>query len=109
MDLSEIHWRSVSNTVPAHTELMSYTIEPLPKRLRIFQQNLNKSDKAQYELINLPIHNNWDLILLRELYIDALGNTKANHNWHVLYPTSHLANVSGSPYFLLLFVFAPLM
>ena len=73
---------------------MSYTIEPLLKRLRIFQQNLNKSDKAQYDLINSPIHNNWDLILLQEPYINALGNTKANHNWHVLYPMSHLANGS---------------
>ena len=73
---------------------MSYTREPMPRRLENFQQNLNKSDKAQYDLINSPIHNSWDLILLQEPYIDALGNTKANHNWHILYPMSHLTNNS---------------
>ena len=31
-------------------------------------------------------------MLLQEPYIDTLGNTKANHNWRVLYPTSHLTN-----------------
>jgi hypothetical protein len=73
---------------------MSYTIEPTPKRLRIYQQNLNKSDKAQYDLINSPMHKDWDLMLLQEPYVDALGNTRANHHWHVLYPTSHLTNES---------------
>jgi hypothetical protein len=50
---------------------------PAPKRLRIYQQNLNMSDQAQYDLLNSPIHKDWDLLLLQELYIDALGNTKA--------------------------------
>ena len=69
---------------------MTYMLEPTPRRLRVYQQNLNKSDKAQYDLINSTAHKDWDLLLLQEPYIDTLGNTKANHNWHVLYPTSHL-------------------
>jgi hypothetical protein len=73
---------------------MTYTLGPSPKRLRISQQNLNKSHKAQYDLINSPIHKDWGLTLLQEPYIDALGNTKANHNWRVIYPTSHLADTS---------------
>ena len=71
---------------------MPYTIEPLPTRLRIWQQNLNKSDKAHYDLINTPLHKSWDILALQEPYIDALGNTKANSWWHVIYPMPHLAN-----------------
>ncbi|KAF8463981.1 hypothetical protein JB92DRAFT_3297381 [Gautieria morchelliformis] len=47
---------------------MPYRIEPLPKRLRIYQQNLNKTDKAHYDLINSPIHKDWDILLLQEPY-----------------------------------------
>ena len=71
---------------------MPYTIEPLPTRLRIWQQNLNKSDKAHYDLINTPLHKNWDILALQEPYIDALGNIKANSWWHVVYPSPHLTN-----------------
>ena len=55
--------------------------ENTSKRLRIWQQNLNKSDKAQYDLNNSLIHNEWDIILLQEPYIDTLGGTRANHHW----------------------------
>ena len=71
---------------------MPYTIEPLQTRLHIWQQNLNKSDKAHYDLINMLLHKNWDILALQEPYIDALGNTKANSQWHVVYPSPHLTN-----------------
>ena len=57
---------------------MSYTTEPPPPRLHIWQQNLNKSDKAQYDLINMPLHKSWDILALQEPYIDFFGNTKVN-------------------------------
>ena len=63
-------------------------------RLRIWQQNLNKSDKAQFYLINMPLHKEWDILLLQEPYIDSFGNTKATSRWHVLYPSSHLSDSS---------------
>ena len=71
---------------------MPYTIEPPPTRLHIWQQNLNKSDKAHYDLINTPLHKNWDILALQEPYIDVLGNTKANSWWHVVYPSPHFTN-----------------
>src|SRR6266481_5733790 len=71
---------------------MPYNLEPLPVRLRIWQQNMNKSDWAQFDLINLPIHKDWDLVLLQEPYIDTLGNTKANSKWHTIYPSTHLTD-----------------
>src|SRR6266481_10091192 len=66
---------------------MPYTIEPNPMRLRIWQQNLNKSDKAHFDLINSLAHKDWDLLLLQEPYIDAFGNTKATSKWHTIYPS----------------------
>src|SRR6266481_7705694 len=73
---------------------MPYMIEPNPVRLRICQQNLNKSDKAQYDFINSLIHREWDILLLQELYIDMYGNTKATLHWHTVYPSSHLSDSS---------------
>src|SRR6266481_1027539 len=73
---------------------MPYTIETNPVRLRIGQQNLNKSDKAHYDLINSLAHKDWDLLLLQEPYIDTYGNTKATSHWHTIYLSSHLSNNS---------------
>src|SRR6266481_2002222 len=73
---------------------MPYTIETNPVRLRIGQQNLNKSDKAHYDLINSPAHKDWDLLLLQEPYIDMYGNIKATSHWHTIYPSSHLSDNS---------------
>ena len=55
---------------------MPYTLEPTPLRLRIWQQNLNKSSPAHYDLINSPLHKDWDLLALQEPYIDAFGPLK---------------------------------
>ena len=74
---------------------MPYILELPPKRPRIWQQNLNKTDKAQFDLINVPLHKDWDIILLQELYIDNLGNMKATSRWHVIYPSSHLTDGSA--------------
>src|SRR3981189_2525687 len=73
---------------------MSDTTYSMPIRLNIWQQNLNKSAKAHWDLINSPVHKEWDVILLQEPYIDAYGNTKVTSNWRVVYPSSHLANDS---------------
>ena len=73
---------------------MSYITESPPARLCIWQQNLNKSDKAHFDLVNTPLHKDWDILVLQELYIDSFGNTKANSWWHVVYPSSHLTNNS---------------
>ena len=73
---------------------MSDNLEPSPKRLRIWQQNLDKSDKAQCNLINSSVHKDWDLLLLQEPYIDKFGNTKVTSKWHTIYPSSHLSDAS---------------
>jgi endonuclease/exonuclease/phosphatase family metal-dependent hydrolase len=57
--------------------------------LKIWQQNLNTSLIAQESLLNNPDMANWDILILQEPHINFLRNTRANHKWHVLYPTQH--------------------
>ena len=71
---------------------MSDNLESSLKGQRIWQQNLNKLDKAQFDLINSSLHKDWDLLLLQEPYIDKFGNTKATSKWHTIYPSSHLSD-----------------
>ena len=71
---------------------MTHTTEFPPTETVHLATNLNKSDKAHYNLINSPLHKNWDILALQEPYIDSFGNTKANLQWHVIYLSSHLTN-----------------
>ncbi|OBZ69995.1 hypothetical protein A0H81_10500 [Grifola frondosa] len=60
-----------------------------PTRLRIWQQNLNKSLDAQLDLLHAANPDNYDLLLLQEPYLDHLNLTRANHHWTVVYPSRH--------------------
>jgi exonuclease III len=62
---------------------------PPTVNLKIWQQNLNTSLTAQEALLNNPEIANWDILVLQEPHINFLRNTRANHKWHVLYPTQH--------------------
>ena len=70
---------------------MNNTLHPVPNRLRIWQQNLNKSRVAQEDLINSEVYKEYDLLILQEPYIDSYGNTKATRDWRVTYPSSFLS------------------
>ncbi|KAJ8582675.1 hypothetical protein M405DRAFT_699450, partial [Rhizopogon salebrosus TDB-379] len=60
--------------------------------LKIWQQNLNTSLTAQESLLNSPEISQWDILAIQEPHINFLRNTRANHHWHVLYPTHHLTH-----------------
>ncbi|KDQ50023.1 hypothetical protein JAAARDRAFT_88523, partial [Jaapia argillacea MUCL 33604] len=45
-------------------------------------------------LINSSIHEDWDIILIQEPYLDTFGKMRANSKWRVQYPSSHLTNNS---------------
>ena len=60
------------------------------EQLRTWQQNLNTSHITLHSLINNKLADDWDLIALQEPPINRLSNTKANHRWHVVYPTHKL-------------------
>src|SRR5580698_1720821 len=66
-----------------------------PTKLRIWQQNVNKSLTAQQSLINSIHPNNYDLILLQEPYLDHNRRTRANPNWRVVYPSSYYTDNSA--------------
>ena len=71
---------------------MSSTLGPAPVRLKIWQQNLNKSRAAHEDLIISDVLRHFDILMLQEPYIDKLGNTKATKDWRVVYPSSHLTD-----------------
>ncbi|KAF8055948.1 Endonuclease/exonuclease/phosphatase, partial [Lyophyllum atratum] len=57
--------------------------------LRIWQQNVHKSDIAQAAVLNSARPEDWDVIALQESFLDRLGNTKASPFWIVRYPYHH--------------------
>ena len=61
---------------------------------KLWQQNLNKSNAAQQDLINSIDPNIYDIITLQEPYVDFLDNTRANQRWYPLLPSTHCNNLS---------------
>ncbi|ETW82578.1 hypothetical protein HETIRDRAFT_316812, partial [Heterobasidion irregulare TC 32-1] len=61
-------------------------------QLRIWQENVNTSDITQHGSLNTRAYDEYDVIAFQEPYIDFLGNTRASHDWHVLYPSTHLSS-----------------
>ena len=68
---------------------MNNTINNKSTIVNLWQQNLNKSDAAQLDLINSTDPNTYNIIALQEPYIDFLGNTCANQRWCPLLPTAN--------------------
>ena len=64
-------------------------------KLRIWQQNLNKSLAAQQDLINNLRPENYEIVLIQEPYIDHNRKTRASSHWRVVYPSTYYTNLSG--------------
>ena len=64
------------------------------RKLKIWQQNLNKSLEGQLDLLQSLKDNDYDIMALQEPHIDFLGRTRANVHWRVVYPNRHLADLS---------------
>ncbi|TEB25249.1 hypothetical protein FA13DRAFT_1637584, partial [Coprinellus micaceus] len=56
------------------------------KYLRILQINLNKSEKAQAELLNNNLQKNWDIVLLQEPYTNFYRNIATPRGFRHVYP-----------------------
>jgi hypothetical protein len=54
---------------------MNYRTPALPKKLRIWQQNVHKSKTAQEYVLNTANPENWDVIALQEPWFDTYGNS----------------------------------
>lgn len=58
--------------------------------LRIWQENVNTLDLSQHGTLNTKAYNNYNVIAFQKPYIDFLNNTRALHDWHIIYPLSYL-------------------
>lgn len=60
--------------------------------LRIWQQNVNKSNACQHDLLssNRLTNNGIDIIALQEPAINQHGGTVSARDWAMVYPTTHL-------------------
>ena len=59
-------------------------------RLRIWQQNINRSMTSIQHILNSNMHLRYDVIALQEPYLGSYSNTRASRHWRVVYPTTHL-------------------
>lgn len=59
--------------------------------LTIWQQNLNKSQTGQHDLISSGrlVNEETDIVALQEPSINFLGKTTASRDWIPIYPTTH--------------------
>lgn len=62
------------------------------RKLRIWQQNMNKSYNAHHELLASAHNTDFDIIAIQEPGHNFLGLTRANSEWTVLYPERHRVN-----------------
>ena len=74
---------------------MSEQLEPTPTRLWILQINLNKSSKAHLELYNKVSRNKWDIILVQEPHVTAMGNIRTPNGYMMVTPAEHYKD--GAP------------
>ncbi|KAF8833665.1 hypothetical protein BDN67DRAFT_875127, partial [Paxillus ammoniavirescens] len=56
------------------------------QHLRIWQQNLNSSDRVQNSLLNGPGAAQWDVLALQEPHINNMMNTASTGSFHAVYP-----------------------
>ena len=81
--------------------MMVHPNEPR-RRLRIWQQNINKSLEAQLDLLHSQSPAQYDIIAIQEPYIDFLGNSHANPYWYSIYPPNHIDNPKATRSLLLI-------
>src|SRR5882762_3244627 len=66
-------------------------------RLRIWQQNINRSIIATQHIINSDMHLRFNVITLQKPYLDSYSNTRASCHWRVVYPTTHPSSHPNPP------------
>lgn len=62
---------------------------PMPKGLRIWQQNCNASNIAQQDVLSTLHEVAADIVCLQEPYINPGQHTPANSYWRTVYPPTH--------------------
>src|ERR1700720_683205 len=62
-----------------------------PQQLRIWQQNVHKSQTAQDYICCTTQPSNWNIIALQEPWINTFGNSRGSQYWRVIYPANFYA------------------
>ncbi|KAJ6495891.1 hypothetical protein DFH09DRAFT_946114, partial [Mycena vulgaris] len=62
---------------------------PPARRLRIWQQNLNRSLAAQLDMLQSLNPNKYDIALMQEPTMDQRNRSRTNLRFHAVYPTHH--------------------
>ncbi|KAJ7689695.1 hypothetical protein B0H17DRAFT_934037, partial [Mycena rosella] len=70
--------------------------ERQPRKLAIWQQNLDKGLDNQQELLQAMGRDRYHFAALQEPYIDHNRRSRANPWWTVVYPTGHDTSVERS-------------
>src|SRR5882724_1134310 len=58
-------------------------------RIKIRQQNLNKSLTTHSDMLQLLDLDEYDIAAIQEPYLDHNHNSHASHNWFTIYPKEH--------------------
>ncbi|KAL1737842.1 hypothetical protein HDZ31DRAFT_51776, partial [Schizophyllum fasciatum] len=61
-------------------------------KIRIWQQNMNKSRAAALAQLNTPLHKDWDILCIQEQYMNTLNNILSNSHWRPVFPDRWNAN-----------------
>ncbi|KAJ7117899.1 hypothetical protein C8R43DRAFT_901832, partial [Mycena crocata] len=69
---------------------------PQPRRLRIWQQNLNKNLVSQIHCLAAAKPEIYDLVLIQEPHIDFRGVSRSNLRFASIYPSHHSRRPSSS-------------
>src|ERR1700761_4907557 len=62
------------------------------ENLRIFQINLNKSEKAHLELMNKRLSHKYEIILIQEPHVNIFNNIRTPTNFRSVYPNNRFQN-----------------
>ena len=73
--------------------MMEHTQDATPpnkqRKIRIWQQNLNKSATAQQHFLHNLNPTTYDIAVIQEPAINRTNLTTANSKWNIVYPTMH--------------------
>ena len=68
--------------------------EARPTKLRLFQINLNKSEKAHLDLLNNNLSDKYDIMLIQEPYITAFNGLRTPTNFRPVCPSNRFTDDS---------------
>ena len=64
--------------------------------IKIWQQNVNGSQKAHEDLLHDVSPDNYHILAIQEPYTNNFGITRGNRGWFAIYPTPHLQNPNAT-------------